>query len=164
MAFLTLLCGGAGLILYILKTTPIMKSATLLSFIACLFLFPASVDAAVIVKPDKAEGKELSERKAAGEEAMSKRELRRHKRELRREKRQERRAARQELRKMAREMKEAGYSDRFILLVILGILLPPLAMFFYDGLSDRFWISLVLTLLFFLPGVIYTLIVLFSEN
>jgi len=95
---------------------------------------------------------------------MSKRELRRHKRELRREKRQERRAARQELRKMAREMKEAGYSDRFILLVILGILLPPLAMFFYDGLSDRFWISLVLTLLFFLPGVIYTLIVLFSEN
>ncbi|MEM1119998.1 MAG: YqaE/Pmp3 family membrane protein [Bacteroidota bacterium] len=46
-----------------------------------------------------------------------------------------------------------------MLLVILAILIPPLAMGLYDGITNRFWISLLLTLLFYVPGLIYTLVV-----
>ena len=50
--------------------------------------------------------------------------------------------------------------DRTILLVILAILLPPLAVYLHQGtINNKFWISLVLTLLFFAPGVIYALLV-----
>ncbi|OAV45925.1 hydrogenase expression protein [Lewinella sp. 4G2] len=50
--------------------------------------------------------------------------------------------------------------DGDILLIILAILLPPLAVFLHQGeINTKFWISLVLSLLFFLPGVIYALLV-----
>ena len=58
--------------------------------------------------------------------------------------------------------KKAGNapSTNTLLLVILAILLPPLAVYLHEGeLNSRFWISLILTLLFFIPGVIYALIV-----
>jgi uncharacterized membrane protein YqaE (UPF0057 family) len=45
------------------------------------------------------------------------------------------------------------------LLIVLCILLPPLAVFLKFGVVDKFWISILLTLLFWLPGVIYALIV-----
>ncbi len=45
-----------------------------------------------------------------------------------------------------------------LLLVILAILLPPLAVYLLRGIGTEFWISLILTLLFWLPGVIYALI------
>ena len=51
-----------------------------------------------------------------------------------------------------------------LLLVIIAILLPPLAMALYDGITSRFWISLLLTLLFYLPGLIYTLVIILGEN
>lgn len=50
----------------------------------------------------------------------------------------------------------------FILLVILAIILPPLAVFIKEGIDTPFWISLVLTLLFWLPGVIYALYIIFK--
>lgn len=51
-----------------------------------------------------------------------------------------------------------------VLLVILAILLPPLAVYLYEGdTTNKFWISLLLTLLFFLPGIIYALLVIFGE-
>jgi uncharacterized membrane protein YqaE (UPF0057 family) len=47
-----------------------------------------------------------------------------------------------------------------ILLVILAILLPPLAVYLHqNAINTKFWISLVLTLLFWVPGVIYALLV-----
>jgi len=50
--------------------------------------------------------------------------------------------------------------DRTILLVILAILLPPLAVYLHENaINTKFWISLVLTLLFWIPGVIYALLV-----
>ena len=58
--------------------------------------------------------------------------------------------------------KRAGgeVSTNTILLVILAILLPPLAVYLHEGtINGRFWLSLLLTLLFWLPGVIYALIV-----
>lgn len=58
--------------------------------------------------------------------------------------------------------KKAGKepSTNTLLLVILAILLPPLAVYLHEGvINSRFWISLILTLLFWLPGVIYALII-----
>jgi uncharacterized membrane protein YqaE (UPF0057 family) len=46
-----------------------------------------------------------------------------------------------------------------VLLIILAILIPPLAVGLKEGIGSRFWISLLLTLLFFVPGVIYALLV-----
>ena len=51
-------------------------------------------------------------------------------------------------------------STNTLLMVILAILLPPLAVYLHEGtINGRFWLSLLLTLLFWLPGVIYALIV-----
>jgi len=51
-------------------------------------------------------------------------------------------------------------SDNTILLVILALLLPPLAVYLHQGeINTKFWISLILTLLFWIPGVIYALVV-----
>lgn len=51
-------------------------------------------------------------------------------------------------------------STNTLLLVILAILLPPLAVYLHQGeINNKFWISLILTLLLWLPGVIYALIV-----
>ncbi len=51
-------------------------------------------------------------------------------------------------------------STDLLLLVIIAILIPPLAMILYENeVTSRFWISLLLTLLFYLPGLIYTLVV-----
>jgi uncharacterized membrane protein YqaE (UPF0057 family) len=56
---------------------------------------------------------------------------------------------------------ETGTST--VLLAILAILLPPLAVYLKEGIiSGKFWLSLVLTLLFWIPGVIYALIVVLS--
>ena len=52
-----------------------------------------------------------------------------------------------------------------VLLVILAILLPPLAVYLHQGeINNRFWISLLLTLLFWIPGVIYALIVILGDG
>ena len=75
----------------------------------------------------------------------------------RKEKRAKKRALKKELKKMKKQKRAAD--DTTILLVILAILLPPAAVAVYEGITTRFWISLLLTLLFFLPGLIYALIV-----
>jgi len=42
-----------------------------------------------------------------------------------------------------------------LLTIILSILLPPLAVFLKYGIGSEFFISLVLTIIGWLPGVIY---------
>lgn len=49
-----------------------------------------------------------------------------------------------------------------VLLIILCFLLPPLAVYLVYDVGTEFWISLILTLLGWLPGVIYSLIVVLS--
>uniref|UniRef100_A0A7N0UV47 Uncharacterized protein n=1 Tax=Kalanchoe fedtschenkoi TaxID=63787 RepID=A0A7N0UV47_KALFE len=44
--------------------------------------------------------------------------------------------------------------------VILAILLPPVGVFLRYGLGVEFWICLLLTILGYLPGIIYALYVL----
>ena len=58
-----------------------------------------------------------------------------------------------------------GASTNTILLVILAILLPPVAVLVHQGeINSKFWIALLLTLLFYLPGLIYALLVIFGNN
>ena len=50
-------------------------------------------------------------------------------------------------------------SEDTLLLVIICIFIPPLAVFLHQGeINSKFWISLLLTLLFYVPGLIYSLI------
>lgn len=46
-----------------------------------------------------------------------------------------------------------------ILTIVLSVLLPPLAVFLNKGLGKDFIINLILTLIFFIPGVIHALYV-----
>lgn len=41
--------------------------------------------------------------------------------------------------------------------IILAILLPPVAAFLTVGLGLHFWLNLILTLIFFVPGMIHAL-------
>ena len=83
--------------------------------------------------------------------------------------RKERRGRIKDARKTLKEYraaKKAGQRDETdtVLLVILAILLPPLAVYLHQGeINGKFWLSLLLTLLFWLPGVIYALLVIFGE-
>lgn len=55
---------------------------------------------------------------------------------------------------------QAEPSTNTLLLAILAILLPPLAVYLHEGTANsKFWLSLILSLLFWVPGVIYALIV-----
>jgi uncharacterized membrane protein YqaE (UPF0057 family) len=70
-----------------------------------------------------------------------------------------------EIRKFNQAKKDGFEADtNLLLLAILAILLPPLAVYLYEGeINNRFWISLLLTLLFWLPGVIYALILILGN-
>lgn len=48
--------------------------------------------------------------------------------------------------------------------LVLALLLPPLAVFLQEGASRRFWIDCVLTLLGWVPGVLFALYVLLSRD
>ena len=64
--------------------------------------------------------------------------------------------------KLFKENQRMGKADdeQTILLVILAILLPPLAVYLHENaINTKFWISLLLTILFWVPGVIYALLV-----
>jgi len=82
----------------------------------------------------------------------------------------ERKARIKEVKKEIKELKKekrAGNepSTDKTLLIILAILLPPLAVYLHEGtINNKFWISLLLTLLFFLPGVIYALVVVLDKD
>jgi len=51
-----------------------------------------------------------------------------------------------------------------ILLILIAFLLPPLPVAIVCGLSERFWISVVLTLLAWVPGLVYAIYVVLTEE
>mgnify|MGYP001042039532 FL=1 len=51
-----------------------------------------------------------------------------------------------------------------ILKILLSILLPPLGVFLQEGLNANFWISVVLTILGYIPGMVFALYILLSGN
>jgi uncharacterized membrane protein YqaE (UPF0057 family) len=82
--------------------------------------------------------------------------------------RSERRHRLKEAKKLFKDYKankKAGKMEETdqVLLAILAILLPPLAVYLKEGeINSKFWISLILTLIFWIPGVIYALLVVFD--
>ncbi len=51
-----------------------------------------------------------------------------------------------------------------LLQVIFAILIPPLGVYLHEGeINNRFWIDLLLTIIFFLPGMIYALIIVLGD-
>jgi len=58
-----------------------------------------------------------------------------------------------------------GHHDRdnssvpFVVIVLCAIFIPPLGVGLMYGINSYFWIDLILTLLFFFPGMIFALIV-----
>lgn len=68
-------------------------------------------------------------------------------------------AAFKEYKKEKKEGKaEAGTNT--LLEIILTILIPPVGVLVHEGgINNKFWIDLILTLLFYVPGLIYGLIV-----
>ena len=76
-----------------------------------------------------------------------------------------------EVNKKVREYKKEGKSKKddegtsTLLLVIIAILLPPLAVALHEhGINSKFWIDLLLTLLFYLPGLIYALVIILRKE
>jgi uncharacterized membrane protein YqaE (UPF0057 family) len=68
--------------------------------------------------------------------------------------------AKQLMRNYKTEKAADDVSTNTLLLAILAILLPPLAVYLHENeINNKFWLSLLLTFLFWLPGVIYALIV-----
>lgn len=89
-------------------------------------------------------------------------------REFKSLKRVDRKMRMHEVKKTIREykaIKKAGgdASTNTLLYAILAILLPPLAVGLHEhALNGKFWLSVLLTLLFWLPGVVYALVVVLS--
>ena len=57
----------------------------------------------------------------------------------------------------------ASGGESLLLYIILAIILPPLAVGLLYGIVLEFWVSLVLTLIFWVPGIIFALIMVFRK-
>lgn len=51
-----------------------------------------------------------------------------------------------------------------ILEIILAIILPPLGVGLKFGISGKFWLNLLLTILGYIPGIIHALVVIVPEK
>ncbi len=81
------------------------------------------------------------------------------------DKKQRLKDAKKALKEYKHSAKHADSNTSTALLVILAILLPPVAVLVHEGeLNNKFWIDLLLTLLFYLPGLIYALIVVLGKD
>lgn len=63
-----------------------------------------------------------------------------------------------------KQNKKSATEINTLLLVIIAILLPPVAVALVDGITGPFWLSLLLTLLFYVPGLIYALYRIFRKQ
>jgi len=58
---------------------------------------------------------------------------------------------------------KSGSQVNDVVLVILSIFIPPLAVYLYeDSITNNFWLDLILTLFFWVPGIIFALLVIFG--
>ena len=63
----------------------------------------------------------------------------------------------------AQKSSKNSFADDTLLYVIVAILIPFLGVLLYEGeLSSHFWICLLLTFLFYFPGLIYALYIILS--
>ncbi len=65
-----------------------------------------------------------------------------------------------ELRKQVRALRKASKDDSDVLEIVAALVIPPLGVYLHEGdINNKFWIDLVLCLLFWFPGVVYALLV-----
>lgn len=70
-----------------------------------------------------------------------------------------------DLKRSIKQASQANYTVFMtILLVVLAIILPPVAVLLVDGLRGPFWLSILLTILFYLPGIIYAFFRIFKAR
>lgn len=133
-----------------------MKYHVLL-FLTFAFLLISIQPASAVLRPIK---------KTADTEIISATEMEKAEKEWKEKSRKEKKEMKKQLRK---DLKKAAKNNQAkggvgkLLLILIAILAPPIAMLLYDGLSGRFWLSLLLTILLYLPGLIYTLIVILED-
>ena len=97
---------------------------------------------------------------------IQRREIRESIREFRELPRKERKQRLKEANRMWKEHQKQAPSaadDEIVFLAILAVLLPPLAVVLKEKkVNKRFWICLLLSLLFLLPGIVYALLIVFG--
>ena len=64
-----------------------------------------------------------------------------------------------ELKKNVKALKQQDADSDYVVMMILAIIIPPLGVGLTFGITGEFWLSLLLTLIFWLPGAIYSAIV-----
>lgn len=69
----------------------------------------------------------------------------------------EKKELKKELKDVLKKQNRRGGAS--IVEIILAILVPPLAVFLHEGVTSRFWISILLWILGVLPGIIFALLV-----
>jgi len=131
------------------------KTFTLFSICSILFIAPVSLVAALSSKPVAV----ASATKPTPEEVTN--ALRSFSELSKKEQKERLKTAKETARKYKENLKETSAADEStILLAILAILLPPLAVYLKEGdLTTNFWVSVILSLLFWVPGVIFALLV-----
>jgi len=80
-------------------------------------------------------------------------------RAIRKEKKKLRKSIKKEVKEEIKMLKQQDASDDYVLMMVLAIIIPPLGVGLTYGITAEFWISLILTLIFWLPGAIYSAIV-----
>lgn len=145
-----------------------MKKMLPLSFFALLFVGQSFTSKAATVSTGKETGENIEAAATpavpavnAVTDAMA---------EFRHLSRKEKKERLKEVRKEIKQFKadkknNAEPSTNTLLLVILAILIPPLAVYLHQGeINSKFWLDLLLTILFILPGIIYALIVILGNG
>ena len=51
----------------------------------------------------------------------------------------------------------SSVSSADLLQVLISVLLPPLGVFFQEGIGTQFWINVLLTLMGYLPGLVHAI-------
>lgn len=150
--------------IYYLTKNSVMKKMTCLfsAFIISCSLFFCPAYAAIALPANNATGNIV----VPADPASLKSALASFKNLSRKEKKERLKQVKKEVKAFKASKKRGGEpSTDTLLLVILAILLPPLAVYLHQGeINNKFWISLILTLLFFVPGIIYALIVVLGED
>jgi uncharacterized membrane protein YqaE (UPF0057 family) len=124
-------------------------------------VFVAPSQAAVVVPSDSTTAKVVTPDSATLKSALAA-----FKNLSRKERRERLKEVKKELKALKASKRQGNdASTNQVLLVVLAILLPPLAVYLHEGeINNRFWLDLILTLLFFLPGMIYALIVVLGND
>lgn len=81
------------------------------------------------------------------------------KRAIRKEKKKLKKDLQKEIKEEVKTLKRQEVDNDYVVMMILAIIIPPLGVGLTYGLTAEFWISLLLTLIFWLPGAIYSVIV-----